>query len=397
MKKILLSLITLSSFLNGQVGIGTTSPSVNSILDLKSESKGLLIPRMTSVQRNSIMPFSTDLGLQVYDVTTNSFWSWNGSSWIQAASGANIYNSDGIVGSNRNISISDRINLGNGLLYLDKANNKIGINNSTPSYQLDVNGILGAGSGGKIEINNDGVNGSIVNKTGSMLFYNTANANYIYHSNGIEMMRLNNNGNLGIGTSTPTRKLHVQGDMTLTGKLYDGNNSPGDASKILSTDGTKLIWQTSTAVRYAQRAIFPQTTSNYTIGSPNYNTGTSIILPPGKWSVQASILINMGTIDNSVTGVFWIRSTLSSSASVINTSDVEGATLFSGSLTAPSSFGMCNGTIIINNTSGSNKTYYLWRTNSNSYGNSVNNNYPLINFGTGIAGEDQIIAYPMNS
>jgi hypothetical protein len=50
----------------------------NAILDIKSSSKGLLIPRITTAQRMKI-PQTT--GLMVYDVTTKSFWYSDGESW----------------------------------------------------------------------------------------------------------------------------------------------------------------------------------------------------------------------------------------------------------------------------------------------------------------------------
>ncbi len=40
---------------NGSVGIGTTSPNASSILEIKSTSKGVLVPRMTMAQRNAIV------------------------------------------------------------------------------------------------------------------------------------------------------------------------------------------------------------------------------------------------------------------------------------------------------------------------------------------------------
>jgi trimeric autotransporter adhesin len=46
-------------------------PDPKAILDIKSANKGILIPRMSTVQRQAIAPVK---GLLVYDTTTNSFW-----------------------------------------------------------------------------------------------------------------------------------------------------------------------------------------------------------------------------------------------------------------------------------------------------------------------------------
>src|SRR5689334_11340414 len=50
----------------------------NAIVDIKSSTKGLLIPRMTTAQR-MLIPQTN--GLLVYDTQTNSFWYSNGVNW----------------------------------------------------------------------------------------------------------------------------------------------------------------------------------------------------------------------------------------------------------------------------------------------------------------------------
>jgi hypothetical protein len=64
LKKILFSvafLFTNLSLTNAQVGIGTTTPSSSAMLDIVSTTKGLLIPRMTGVQKNAISFPATSL------------------------------------------------------------------------------------------------------------------------------------------------------------------------------------------------------------------------------------------------------------------------------------------------------------------------------------------------
>jgi hypothetical protein len=56
------------NFSYAQVGIGTTSPNNNAILDLVSTSKGLLLPRLTDAQRNAIA--SPTEGLLIYNTST---------------------------------------------------------------------------------------------------------------------------------------------------------------------------------------------------------------------------------------------------------------------------------------------------------------------------------------
>jgi len=67
------------------IGIGTSSPNPNAILDIVStaNNKGVLVPRLTTAQRNAMTPSlsSAENGLLVYDADTNGFYYWNGAAW----------------------------------------------------------------------------------------------------------------------------------------------------------------------------------------------------------------------------------------------------------------------------------------------------------------------------
>ncbi len=68
MKKILILMLAITSLtVFGQVGIGTASPHGSAMLDVESSTKGLLIPRMTTAQRDAIASPAT--GLMVYNTT----------------------------------------------------------------------------------------------------------------------------------------------------------------------------------------------------------------------------------------------------------------------------------------------------------------------------------------
>ncbi|TXE18104.1 DUF3494 domain-containing protein [Psychroserpens burtonensis] len=58
-----------SSGLYAQVGIGTTTPDISSVLDVSSNSKGLLMPRLTTLERDGIASPAT--GLMIYNTTLN--------------------------------------------------------------------------------------------------------------------------------------------------------------------------------------------------------------------------------------------------------------------------------------------------------------------------------------
>lgn len=65
--------------LMAQVGIGTNNPHITAALDIASNSKGLLIPRLTTTERDLIASPAT--GLLIYNTTTNGIEFFNGTNW----------------------------------------------------------------------------------------------------------------------------------------------------------------------------------------------------------------------------------------------------------------------------------------------------------------------------
>lgn len=90
MKKLFLSLVGILVLTcygyaqNLAINADGSLPDANAILDVKSNNKGILIPRMSSAARLAIPPTK---GLLVYDSTLNSFWYNTGVEWKSISSG----------------------------------------------------------------------------------------------------------------------------------------------------------------------------------------------------------------------------------------------------------------------------------------------------------------------
>lgn len=63
----------------GNIGIGTNTPHPSAILDVRSNNKGILIPRISAASRTSMQ--SVAKGILVYDTTYSSFYFYDGGRW----------------------------------------------------------------------------------------------------------------------------------------------------------------------------------------------------------------------------------------------------------------------------------------------------------------------------
>jgi len=85
-----LVLLLLTQNIEAQaVGINEdgSAPNSKSILDVKSVTKGLLTPRMSTAQRLAIAPGATEGGLIVYDTDLDRYMFYTGSSWVKLGEG----------------------------------------------------------------------------------------------------------------------------------------------------------------------------------------------------------------------------------------------------------------------------------------------------------------------
>lgn len=93
--------LSLFCVAQNNVGIGTNNPDASALLELSNNSKGLLVPRMTTTERNAIATPAN--GLLVYDITANCFYYYaGGTGWqslCQASGGTGPTGATGAQGS----------------------------------------------------------------------------------------------------------------------------------------------------------------------------------------------------------------------------------------------------------------------------------------------------------
>ena len=139
-----------------QVGIGTTTPNASAMLDISSTTKGLLAPRMTTLEKNSIS--SPANGLLIYDTDLSKFNFYNGSAWVNFEGGASASRINyKLVKSVADLA--DELAAGGGSTYLLNSTYLYEINGTiVVNFPIDLNEayVRGQDTRGDILFNNTG-------------------------------------------------------------------------------------------------------------------------------------------------------------------------------------------------------------------------------------------------
>ncbi|HXH98963.1 MAG TPA: hypothetical protein VNI52_01755 [Sphingobacteriaceae bacterium] len=78
---------------SGSVGIGTETPNAKAVLHISSDSKGLLIPRLSETDRDSRIQSNGSInpeinGMLIFNTTSNRFNFWLNNQWNDVSNGA---------------------------------------------------------------------------------------------------------------------------------------------------------------------------------------------------------------------------------------------------------------------------------------------------------------------
>lgn len=165
-------------------------------------------------------------------------------------------------------------------------------------------------------------------------------------------------GNVGIGTSTPTTKLEVRSNTQGAVKIADGTQGDG---KILTSDANGVgTWQAAKTDivlgTLGSGGIIPCDTRDL------HSTDAYIILPPGKWVVNVTMVLALPPRSYDV----WLRSSFRDSpyASSISNDIASSAKLVCGFISRYGTYGILTGSIILHNRTTTNKTYYYTAGNT---------------------------------
>lgn len=284
---VLVVIITYTTAFPQNVGINAdgSTPNYSAMLDIKSANKGLLIPRMSQEERNAITSPATSLIIYQTDNSSGFYyfegtWKKVGGTNFWSSSGNNIYFNTGNVGIGTT-NITNRLEIGaveNEGITIGNPNDDMGRDGG--SYSIKFYGyrdILSNAISAKITADRTDAGSSWFSQGTSLGFYTANILGTSNADNSVERMRITDAGMVGIGISTPTTLLDVNGVITATG-------------------GNSTLW--NTAYSWGNHA-----TAGYLTGfsetDPQVGANTTNYLP--KWNGTA--LIASSIFDNGNIGI----------------------------------------------------------------------------------------------
>ena len=215
---------------NGNVGIGTTSPNqklhVNGGTQLGDINAAVNFGTVAlKVVEGTVSTGPTlgsgTVGAQAVLYSNGAFGMYtgvsnNGSTWMQ---------------SQRNDANTAAYNI-----LLNPLGGNVGIGTANPGYKLDVNGALHSSNITVADgMYHEGDTNTYINFLPDTIQMATAGSVRAY---------ITSTGNVGIGTTAPSQKLHVAGNMRLQNQLFDATNSQGTNGQVLTKVSQGTSWQT---------------------------------------------------------------------------------------------------------------------------------------------------------
>jgi hypothetical protein len=199
MKKLFPLLLLFTPLLHYAQSVGISNdnsvPHSSAILDIKSTTKGLLVPRMSTLERTSIM--GPSIGLTVFDMDTYSYWMYRGDvmgGWVELQ-----------YSFQNNWSSNDGVNIFN------KNPGNVGIGTNSPTEKLSINA-----ANPVIQLMNSGTARAFIQVNGTDLklgtYFNNTTGNMVFATRATERMWITPLGNIGIGTSDPSSLLTINGN-----------------------------------------------------------------------------------------------------------------------------------------------------------------------------------------
>jgi len=283
----------ISGSLSAQVAINTTGDEADpsAILDLQSTTKGFLVPRVTSAQRNLIG--TTQSGLLVYDLTTESFWYYDNTQagWVDMGNGTGVSSIDDLsdaasddnsvfLGKFSGVSNDGTNNNNTGvgvysLFTVTGGANNVAVGWSSLGYNSSGSNNCAIGFEAAYRNQSGYSNVAIGNKS---LFSNTTRSNLV----AIGDSALYNNGTGATFIWQSTNNTAVGSKALRTNRTGSGNTAMGYTTLYLNTTGYNntangVLSLQSNSTGYSNTAIGAYSMEDNSYGNSNVAVGESTL------------------------------------------------------------------------------------------------------------------------
>ena len=291
---------SLTCFSQTGVGINTTGAAANAaaMLDVTSTTKGVLLPRMTTAQRNAIA--SPVVGLTVYNTDLNTFDYYNGVAWISGTAGTGT--------ANYIPKWTSGSAFGNSLIYDNGTS--VGIGTSSPAFSLDV---TGSGNTFIQSKSTTGFAGIMLDKgtaaSNNYVIYRTSGADrwttgtignndfniHNWASGGDALVINNTTNNVGIGTTTPnaplqfpnallSRKIVLYETANNDNQVYGFGINGGALRYQVDAPTSDHVFYSGTSSTTSNELMRIKGNGNVAIGVPGFNS--SALNVRGQFTIE---------------------------------------------------------------------------------------------------------------
>lgn len=263
----LICLFSCPALAQNNVGIGTSQPNPNAVLELVAPNgnQGFLVPGLSTQQRTAESftgnLSSDDNGLIVFDMDEKGFYYWNDDSWMSMV--GNTQAGGDLAGTYPDPTIREGVvgtaQLADDAVTTEKIAN--GTLREDDFFSPGAGKVLTTTGSGQVFWDNQSLFGLSFLEQGRVYVGNSGNRP--------ESVDLRGVGNILVGNGTSAAAISVNGDLTL--------NSSGNAQIVAGAVGTEEVENNSlTNVDINENAAIVGTKINPVFGSQNINTSGNL-------------------------------------------------------------------------------------------------------------------------